>query len=130
MSNIDTELERIIDAEEAEDDGRKRLGVRITVGGRTVDVMFGDLGPHDEMLVRAATAKQVGYAMSLQRMMDAENFGIDSIAVLFWIGRMKDGERKLTLKQTFAQFPKFDKLEDELDVEEIFEDGEDDSPEV
>jgi hypothetical protein len=116
--------------DEVEDLG-KPLGWRITVGARTVEVFFKSLGPMDEARLSAAYNKLFGERLSLATLMSNEDsIGMHTVAALWWLARVNEGERKLTLEDAFKEFPHYDEI-DGVEFEMVYEDDpEDGSPEA
>lgn len=103
---------------------KQRTAITITIEGDTRTLYLGDLGPQDDLIAR----KQTGFPVS--PFVDDERFGADSLAVLWWMARRKNGERRLRFDEVAKDFPGIVELgamlEDERIVVEVTEEGEGD----
>lgn len=118
--------------EELEAREEHRIGTRIRVDGRTVEVYHKHVGPFEEGLAMGETRKLWGYSMSLGDMINNENPGLLACAVMFWLGRYKENEREkggkhVSLKKVVKEFPTAEDADRRLEVEGIYEG---DEPEV
>lgn len=73
--------------------------LRLTVGDKTVVLDFDQLGPADDLLAR----QQAGFPVSTFVGMAA--FSGDSLLVLWWLARRKNGERRLAFGNVLKDFP-------------------------
>lgn len=73
------------------------MRLRIVVGDGEWILHLDDLGPRDRGEVRAATKETFGAPLLLGDMLGADLLDTDSIAVLWWLARRKDGEPRLKL---------------------------------
>jgi hypothetical protein len=87
---------------------RKKGSARfsITVDDRTHILHQGDLGPEDYRVVR----KQTGMAWKEFFGEDGDKFDYDSLEVLWWMARRKDGEPRLSIAQVDRQWPTADEF--------------------
>ncbi len=102
----------------------KRTGLRITLDGDTRDLYFGDLGPADDLRAR----KECG--MPVSQFINEDRFGLDSLAILWWTARRKNGEPKLKFSEVLKTFPGQVEMaelmdQDRFTIEEITPDDED-----
>lgn len=116
--------------EELDVDLGEPLGWSIRVGARTVKLYFKSLGAADEARLDAAYFKEFGARCSLSALMDEQAVGAHTVAALWWLGRVHEGERRLTLKEAFAEFPRLSEIGEQVDLEMLYEDAPDGSPEV
>lgn len=101
----------------------KRAAVRVTVGDRAYTLHISDLGPHDDLVSRRETGLPVTPFFAEER------FGMDSLLIMFWMARRKNGEDRLRFEQVVEEFPTYESIsEADFKVEAIEEiDGEDNS---
>ena len=95
-----------------------QAGFRITVDGETLTLRVGDLGPADRMACRAETASAFGTSIPLGEFL-GDGFESDSIVVLWWLARRKNGARRLKLATVLADFPSDLDLGDRVVVEPL-----------
>lgn len=102
----------------------KRSGFRVTIGTETWVLRTADIGPGDDFLVRRQTG------VPLSQYLTADSFGLDSVAVIVWMARRKNGEKRLTFARVLEEFPNFEEIDeltenDEFELEQL-EDVDDD----
>lgn len=91
----------------------ERAALRISIKGETRDLVFADLGPRDARMFRKATG------MALRTVLDEEQFDLDSIAALWWLARIRSGD-KVTYDEVEAAFPSYADMDDEtFSIEEL-----------
>lgn len=98
-----------------------QAGFKITVDGETLTLRIGDLGPADRMACRAETAAVFGTSIPLGDFL-GEAFESDSIVVLWWLARRKNGARRLKLGNVLADFPSDLDLGDRVSIEPLGDD--------
>ena len=106
----------------AQADEAAQTTIRMTMGGRTLEVQPSALSLDERFVIRQSTGLPFEAFFSGGQ----QSIGEDSVAVLWWIARRTNGEPNLP----FAQFKgewKFDA--DTFDIEVDEDDGEDQSPE-
>jgi hypothetical protein len=93
------------------------------VGDRAYTLHISDLGPHDDLVSRRETGLPVTPFFAEER------FGMDSLLIMFWMARRKNGEDRLRFEQVVEEFPTYESIsEADFKVEAIEEiDGEDNS---
>jgi len=81
-----------------------------------------DLGPQDDLVAR----KQTGFPVT--PFLEQEAFGADSLLILWWMARRKDGEGDLRFDEVLAEFPSYQSLNDaDFKVEAVEEDAVEDA---
>lgn len=111
------------------------IAIRITVRGDVAIVRPSDFGARDDVLVRRETkAANVG-RMSLLgafQELDERSMGLDSICLLWWLGRRKAGDTTMSYTEALDRFPTYAEFEEQVTFEEITpdEDAEAGSPEA
>ena len=96
----------------------KRVALKITVNGDERVLHLADLGPNDDLLAR----KETGLPVS--QFVTEDSFGLDSLAILWWVARRKNGEPRLKFREVLKTFPTMAEAADAVDIEEII-DGDD-----
>jgi hypothetical protein len=94
---------------------------RITLGGETRELSLTDLGPGDDLVARQQTG------IPVQPFFEEDRFGPDSLLILWWMARRKNGEKRLKFSEVLAEFPSYAAIE-AADPEMVM--VEDDSPEA
>ena len=95
---------------------------QISLRGRTIELSMEDLGPGDDLVSR----QQTGFPV--QSFFDETRFGPDSLLILWWMARRKNGETRLKFAEVLAEFPTYKTVTDAGFELELVEEG--DSPEV
>ena len=88
----------------AEKKPQRRI-LKITIGDRTLILEPDKLGPGDDLITRQAT----GFAL-LPFVQSEVVFGADSLLILWWTARRKNGEPMLSFAQVLAEYPTYEKL--------------------
>ena len=97
----------------------KAKKLRLTFDGKVYDISPSQLGPGDDLVTR----QQVGFP--LMPFLREDVFGADSILILLWTGRRKNGEPNLTFNDVLAEYPTYEALENiDFEIESIDEDPE------
>lgn len=92
----------------------KRAGFRVTIGTDVWTLRTADIGPGDDFMVRRITGRP------LSQYLTSDTFGLDSVAIIVWIARRKQGETKLTFQRVLDEMPSFEEI-DELTENDEFE---------
>lgn len=79
----------------------KRAGLKITLAGETRELYLAALGPADDLVAR----REVGFPIS--PFVERGTFGADSVLVLWWMARRKNGEPGLRFADVLEQFPSY-----------------------
>ncbi len=96
--------------------------IRMTMGGKTLEVQPAALSLKERFVIRSATGLPFEAFFA-----GGENaVGEDSVAVLWWCARRANGEENLPFAQFMGEWV-FDANDFDIEVDE--DDGEDDSPE-
>lgn len=83
----------------------ERTGIRISVGGNTWVLHTSDLGPQDDLISRKETGLPVTPFFSEDR------FGMDSLLIMFWVCRRKNGEPNLRFQQVLDEYPSYESID-------------------
>jgi hypothetical protein len=98
----------------------KRVAVRITLKGRDpIELSIDDLGPADDLVAR----KQCG--LPVTPFIEGESFGADSLLILWWMARRKEGEANLRFEDVLKEYPTYRDIEAagfEIEAIEVDED--------
>lgn len=95
----------------ASDQETERLGLRITFRDRTLTLHLDDLGPNDDLAAR----KETGFPVA--PFINDDRFSTDSICVLWWMARRKNGERRLRYQDVVKTWPGL------VELGRMFDDG-------
>lgn len=102
----------------------ERSGMRITLGGRTVTLHLADLGPQDDLVARKETGLPVTPYFAEDR------FGMDSLLIVYWMARRKNGEPNLRFQHVLDEFPTYNSInESGFSIEALEELSEEDAKE-
>jgi hypothetical protein len=104
-------------------------GFKITVNGEVAIVRPGDFGPRDDALVRRETKAAYGEKQSLMAALMAlgqGEIGLDSICLLWWLGRRKAGETTESLSDALDRFPSYAEADSAIDLAELLPDDDTD----
>lgn len=108
----------------AQEDAAANVRLRMTLGGRTLEVQPAALTLDEKFVIRNATGLPIEAFFAPGQ----NTVGEDSVAVLWWIARRANGEPNLPWKQFAAEWA-FDP--EAFDIEEVEDDDEGaPSPEV
>lgn len=102
----------------------------LTVDGIPQRLAIADLGPKDAVRVRKL---QLGVSLAglLVQMQDEAQVDIDVPCILWWLARIKTGEKKLTFEQAVDEFPTYADITERFSAEiEDLNDEDDGSPEA
>ncbi|MQA17627.1 MAG: hypothetical protein GEV09_27175, partial [Pseudonocardiaceae bacterium] len=84
--------------------------IKITVRGEEAVIRPGDWGPRDDALVRTHTRKALGEARSLLgalQELDEQTIGLDSICLLWWLGRYRAHLTRESYGDALDKFPSY-----------------------
>lgn len=100
----------------------ERVAIRITLKGSTYTLHVGDLGPQDDLVAR----KQVG--LPVTPFFAEDRFGMDSLLIIYWMARRKNGEPNLLFQSILDEYPTYESVTDAgFKIEALEDDGEVDS---
>ena|SRR5690554_5392550 len=85
--------------QQEQEEATQRTALNLSVGDKTYTLHMDDLGPHDDLLAR----KQTG--LPVTPFFEDERFGTDSMMMLLWIARRKDGEPNLRYDEVIKEYP-------------------------
>lgn len=83
---------------------RDRQGMRVTMGGRTLSLFLNDLGPQDDLVSR----KETGFPVT--PFFAEDRFGMDSLMIVYWMARRKNGEPTLKFQAVLDEFPNYESI--------------------
>lgn len=93
--------------------------LRITLGGRSLEIDVMQFGPADDRVSRA----QAGITIS--SLIESDVFGVDTMLLLWWLARRKNGEPGLHYYDVENEFPTFAHVAAaNFDLEEVTPDPE------
>lgn len=95
----------------SENEMRDRRTLTVTIRGESHTVAPGNIPLRDSAAVRKATG-----GLSPRMFLDGDTFDVDSLKVLWWLGRRIDGEPDLTLDELEESWPT-DLEPDDIDIE-------------
>jgi len=99
----------------------KRVGMIIVCGDKEYSLDPRDLGPADDLESR----RQTGFPVS--PFFESERFGSDSLLVLYWTARRKNGEGSLRFDEVLKMFPTMSSIEEAgFEIKSVDEEVEDD----
>lgn len=84
--------------------GEPTRKLKITLGGAERVLDFAEVGPGDDIVAR----KETGLAIS--PFLEENTVGADSVLILWWFARRKNGEPRLTFAEVLAEFPTYQAL--------------------
>ena len=99
----------------------KRTGLIVKCGDKEYRLNPVDIGPRDDLMCR----RETGFPVS--PFFDSERFGTDSLLIIFWVARVKSGEKTLRFEDVLAQFPNMTSIE-EAGFEIVAEEEDEEDP--
>lgn len=79
---------------------------RMTLSGKTLELDTTQLGPGDDLVSR----QQTGFPVT--GFLDQAAIGADSLLILWWMARRKNGEPALTFAEVLLEFPSYQAIAD------------------
>lgn len=101
-------------------DAVRRVGIRISVRGLEWTLHLSDLGPADDLVARKETG------LPVTPFIQEDRFGMDSLLVLYWTVRRKNGEPTLRFSEVLEEFPSYESIGDANFNVEALEEVQDD----
>lgn len=79
---------------------------RITISDTTLELDTTQLGPGDDLVSR----QQTGFPVT--GFLDQATIGADSLLILWWMARRKNGEPNLSFAEILLEFPSYQAIND------------------
>ena len=93
-------------AQKSEEEDGSRTGLIISCGDKEYRLNAVDIGPRDDLMCR----RETGFPVS--PFFDSERFGTDSLLILYWVARVKSGDKNLRFEEVLTKFPNMKAIEE------------------